>query len=96
MVASTKVLSTLAVVITASWAILLVSIYLIFEVVVPISAPRGSPYEVELWYAIFRAALAVAIMGAWLYSFYVLRDAYVRLTGLRETPSSASSHRTSA
>lgn len=94
MPAKPKVLMSLMVIVAASWVILLLSAYLIFAVVTPLAPPQGAPYSVELAYAMGKALLALLIMGAWLYSFYLLRDAYARLTALNETPISSASRQT--
>jgi hypothetical protein len=93
MVAKTKILIDIAFLMVASWAILFVSAFLVFEVVVPISAPSGSDYLTELVYAALKAVLGASIFGIWFYSFYILRDVFVRITGLDGTPSPSSSHR---
>jgi len=88
---SFKIVATLTVLITAAWAILLISAYLIFSVIVPITPPFDSDYALILVYAIGKAVAAVIIAAIWLFSFYLLRDMYARVTGLVQTPSSSSS-----
>jgi cytochrome c oxidase assembly factor CtaG len=92
--AKLRVVLTISVLIVASWVILLLSAFLIFAVVVPFSAPGSSSYLVELGYDTAKAVAGAAIFGIWFYSFYLLRDSYVRLTGSAETPSSSSSRQT--
>ena len=94
MTAKLKILVNIAVLIVASWIILLVSAFLVFEVVVPFSAPPGVDFAVKVAYDTLKAVFGTAIFGIWFYSFYVIRDAYARITGLNETPSSSSSHQT--
>ena len=94
MPAKSRIIATISVLIVASWIILLISAFMIFEVVVPFSAPAGSSYAVEVGYDVAKAAAGVAILGIWFYSFYLIRDSYIRITGLGETPSSSSSRRT--
>jgi hypothetical protein len=91
MPANFKIIATISVLILASWVILLMSAFMIFAVVVPFSAPDGSSYMVEVGYDVAKAAAGAAIFGIWFYSFYLLRDSYIRITEPAETPSSSSS-----
>jgi hypothetical protein len=92
--AKPRIIATISVLIVASWLILLLSAFMVFAVVVPFSAPDGSSYDVILVYDVGKAVVGLAIFGIWFYSFYLLRDSYVRLTGPAGTPSSSSSRRT--
>jgi cytochrome c oxidase assembly factor CtaG len=94
MTAKPRIVATVSVLIVASWVILLLSAFLIFAVVIPLPAPDSSSYFVKLGYEVSKAIAGGAIFGIWFYSFYLLRDSYIRLTGPAETPSSSSSHRT--
>ena len=89
-----RTIVTIALLVVASWVALLVSAFVIFEVVVPLSAPASASYSVILEYGVLKAAMGGALLLIWLYSFYVLRDSYSRITGLDETPSSSASHQT--
>jgi hypothetical protein len=92
--AKPRIIAAISVLVVASWAMLLLSAFVVFKVVLPISAPPKSTYDVVLAYAVLKAFFGAIVFGAWLYSFYVLRDAYARLTGLDGTPSSSASRRT--
>lgn len=94
MTAKLRIVATISVLIVASWVILLLSAYLIFAVVAPISAPGNSSYMVRVEYDIAKPLAGAAIFGIWFYSFYLLRDSYTRVTGPAGTPSSSSSHQT--
>ncbi len=92
MTAKPRIIATIALLVVASWIALLVSAFVLFGVVIPLSAPSGSSYWVIFGYATAKAAFGGAILLIWFYSFYVIRDSYARLTGLIETPSSSVSH----
>ncbi len=94
MTAKPRIIATISVLVVASWIIFLVSAFVVFELVIPLSAPVGSGYTEVLEYAALKAVFGGAVFGVWLYSFYLLRDSYARLTGLAETPSSSVSRRT--
>ena len=91
MTAKLKIVATISVLIVASWVILLLSAYLIFVVVAPISAPVNSSYIVRVEYDIAKPLAGAAIFGIWFYSFYLLRDSYTRVTGPAGNPSPSSS-----
>jgi hypothetical protein len=94
MTAKPKIVATISVLIVASWVILLLSAFLVFAVVVPLSAPQGSSYVVTVGYDAGKAIAGLAIFGIWFYSFYLLRDSYTRITGRAGTPNSSSSRHT--
>jgi hypothetical protein len=91
MTAKPRIIATISVLMVASWVILLVSAFLIFEVVVPLEVPGDASYLVKVLYEAGKAILGAAILGIWFYSFYLLRDSYARVTGLTGTPTSSSS-----
>lgn len=91
MTAKLKIVATISVLIVASWVILLLSAYLIFVVVAPISAPDNASYIVKVEYDMAKPLAGAAIFGIWFYSFYLLRDSYTRVTRAARTPSSSSS-----
>ena len=93
MTAKPRIIATIAALVVASWVILLVSAFVILEIVVPFSAPASSDYTTVLAYALVKAVFGAIVFGVWLYSFYLLRDSYARLTGLNGTPSSSASRR---
>ncbi len=84
----------LLMIMTASWIILIAMTYLIFQVIVPISPPIHSPYSVVLAYAFLKLILAVASFGFWLYSYFLLRDMFIKVKGLNRSPTPSSSDRT--
>ncbi|HVP22411.1 MAG TPA: hypothetical protein VMS77_00710 [Conexivisphaerales archaeon] len=94
MTAKPRIIASISLLVVASWVILLVSLFIINELVLPFAAPQGSSYDVVFLYAIAKALAGGLVLVVWLYSFYVLRDSYARLTGLTETPSSSASRRT--
>ncbi|MDG6929366.1 MAG: hypothetical protein JRN39_02555 [Nitrososphaerota archaeon] len=79
---------------TAAWALLILMIFVVFELIIPISAPSGASYAVELGYAVLKLVMAGAVGAVWLYSYFLMRDMFVRVKGLDRTPTPSSSGRT--
>jgi hypothetical protein len=87
-------LPLLMLIITATWLSFIFATYVVFYLIVPIEPSTGAPYVVALEYAILKLLLTLVVFFAWLYSYYFLRDAFVRYKGLIRSPISSSSGRT--
>lgn len=69
---------------TAAWILFLAMTYLIFSLIIPISPPIGSPYSVVLEFAILKLLLSGIVFLAWLLSYYLMRDLFIRYKGLEQ------------
>lgn len=56
--------------------------YLIFALIVPISAPSGSSYSIVFGYAVLKVLLSGVVFLAWLLSYYLMRDLFVKVKKL--------------
>jgi len=71
-------------ILSLTWLLFLAMTYIIFTLIIPISPPPGSQYSVVFGYALLKVLLSGVVFLAWLLSYYLLRDIFVRLKHLQE------------
>ncbi|MEM3637472.1 MAG: hypothetical protein QXE12_02090 [Conexivisphaerales archaeon] len=72
----------LIIILTCTWFLFLAMTYIIFSLIIPITPPAGSPYSVVFGYAVLKLLLSGVVFLAWLLSYYLMRDLFVRLKNL--------------
>jgi hypothetical protein len=77
-------IALLLMILSLTWLLFLAMTYIIFTLIIPITPPAGSPYSIVFGYALLKVLLSGVVFLAWLLSYYLLRDMFVRLKHLQE------------
>gem|GEM_PF-1061379 len=74
----------LLMILSLTWLLFLAMTYIIFTLIIPITPPSGSAYSIVFGYALLKVLLSGVVFLAWLLSYYLLRDMFVKLKHLQE------------